>query len=64
MMTKIDIENGDTDDGDGNFDDDENENYQKRQFFSLQYSLCCLSSICAEISALGLFPAGKSAQVC
>ena len=29
MMTKIDIENGDTDDGDGNFDDDENENYQK-----------------------------------
>ena len=30
MMTKIDIENGDTDDGDGNFDDDEEKKIPKK----------------------------------
>ena len=41
MMTKIDIENGDTDDGDGNFDDDENENYQKiNKFHSFFVKIC------------------------
>ena len=41
MMTKIDIENGDIDDGDGNFDDDENENYQKiNKFHSFLVKIC------------------------